>query len=267
MFIIFFMGFDLLVIDSQNDFCSKDGTLYVPNAEHDCQRIADFILHNLDKIDAIHMTLDTHPFFHIAHPIFWKDKNNAEPPVYTQITYEDFKNGIYTPVDKNLYQRVESYLLNLESRGRYTLTIWPPHCLFATPGACINEDIRAAAHTWEKEVPGRSINFVVKAANPLTEHYSAIQAEVPDPADPTTKTNFTLIEKLKHKHIAVVGEALSHCVSNTIRDLCIYIPPEQITLVTDCTSNVAGFEYIGKEFLETYTARGMNTIVSTDPVQ
>ena len=170
-------------------------------------------------------------------------------------------------VDKNLYQRVESYLLNLESRGRYTLTIWPPHCLFATPGACINEDIRAAAHTWEKEVPGRSINFVVKAANPLTEHYSAIQAEVPDPADPTTKTNFTLIEKLKHKHIAVVGEALSHCVSNTIRDLCIYIPPEQITLVTDCTSNVAGFEYIGKEFLETYTARGMNTIVSTDPVQ
>ncbi|MBO5137377.1 MAG: hypothetical protein J6B81_02645 [Spirochaetaceae bacterium] len=258
------MNIDLLLVDVQNDFCSPEGTLYVPNAENDCKAIAHFIYKNMDKIDTIHMTLDTHPFYHIAHPIFWKDANGNHPPVYTQITSKDFANGIYQPVDPSLNERVRDYLFKLESRSRYNLIIWPPHCLLATWGACINKEVYDAVHEWETKKPGRSLNFVLKAMNPLTEHYSAIQAEVPDPADPNTRTNFMLIDKIKGKSLYVAGEALSHCVSNTIKDMCTYISASQITLLTDCTSNVAGFEQIGKEFFDSYTSKGMKSALSTD---
>lgn len=258
------MNIDLLLIDTQNDFCSPDGALYVPNAENDCKNIANFIYNNMEGISSIHMTLDTHPFYHIAHPIFWKTKDGTHPPIYTQISYADFASGVYRPVDESIAKRVEDYLLNLETRGKYNLTLWPPHCLLATWGSCIYEEIWVAAHKWETMKPGRSIDFVSKAMNPFTEHYSAIQAEVPDPADPATRTNFVLIDKLKHKDIVVAGEALSHCVSNTIRDLCIYVPSSQITLLTDCTSNVAGFEQAGADFFTSYTAKGMKSATSTD---
>ncbi|AEE16926.1 hypothetical protein [Treponema brennaborense] len=256
------MSVSLLLIDPQNDFCSPDGTLYVPGAEFDCKRIASFIDANSDAIDSIHISLDTHPFYHIAHPVFWKDKNGNQPAPYTMISHTNFAAGEYRPMDESLEKRAEEYLLNLESRGRYTLTVWPPHCLIATPGACVNKDLWNAAHRWELAHPGKSIDYVQKAVNPLTEHYSIVQAEVPDPEDESTRTNFALIDKIKNTRIIVAGEALSHCVSNTIRDLCVYLPAAQITLLSDCVSNVTGFEYISQEFLEEYGAKGMQTAQS-----
>ena len=258
------MSIELLIIDCQNDFCSPDGSLYVPNAEKDCQNLSAFIKQNIDHINSIHMTLDTHPFYHIAHPIFWKDKDGNQPPYFTQITYSDFKNGVYTPADETQTEKVEKYLLNLESKGKYNLTIWPPHCLLATWGSCIVPEIWEAVHLWETKKPGRCVSYVTKAMNPFTEHYSAIQAEVPDPSDPSTRTNFTFIDKLKQKNIFIAGEALSHCVANTVRDLCIYIPASRITILSDCTSNVSGFEQAGKDFIENYKEKGMRFIPSTE---
>jgi nicotinamidase-related amidase len=163
-----------------------------------------------------------------------------------------------------MQQRVEDYILALENRGRYTLTIWPPHCLIGTWGYCVYKELWDATHEWELSSPGQNIDYVCKAANPLTEHYSGIYAEVPDPADPSTRTNFTLIDKLKKAdRILVGGEALSHCVSNTLRDLTIYIPPQKITVLTDCMSNVQGFEAIGTKFVDEYRAKGMQFTEST----
>lgn len=258
------MGFELLLIDMQNDFCAPNGTMYIRGAEEDCSRVANFINTNRDNIDMIHMTQDMHPFYHIAHPIFWKTKSGDHPAEYTLITHADFSSGIYKPVNPELEKRVEDYLLNLEARGRYVLTIWPPHCLVATEGACICKEVWEAAHAWEKDKPGRIVDYIAKASNPMTEHYSAIQAEVPDPADPSTRINFTLIDKLKGKDIVIAGEALSHCVSNTIRDLCVYIPASRITLLLNCTRNVEGFDEIGTTFLEEYKNKGLHIVNSTD---
>ena len=258
------MGIELLIVDPQNDFCIPTGSMYIKNAEQDCQHIAQFIDKYIDEIDSIHITMDMHPYYHIAHPIFWKDADGNQPAVNTLITHADFVSGKYRPADENLNKRVEDYLINLETRGRYVLTIWTPHCLLATQGACVEKKVLDAARKWEQHKPGRIIDFVTKASNPMTEHYSAIQAEVPDPSDPSTRINFTLIDKLKNKDIYVTGEALSHCISHTIRDLCMYIPASRITLLTDCTSNVEGFEDIGNHFLVEYQNKGMNTLLSTE---
>lgn len=258
------MGIELLIVDPQNDFCAPSGSMYIRNAEEDCRRIAQFIHRYVDQIDAIHITMDMHSYYHVAHPIFWKDASGRQPEVNTLITHADFVSGKYRPADDAMNKRVEDYLINLETRGRYVLTIWPPHCLLATPGACVEENIIAAVRRWEQHKPGRIVDFVAKASNPMTEHYSAIQAEVPDPADPTTRINFTLIDKLKNKDIYVAGEALSHCVAHTIRDLGVYIPASRITLLTDCTSNVEGFDDIGNHFLVEYKNKGMRTAVSTE---
>ena len=258
------MNTDLLLIDFQNDFCSPDGSLYVMGAKDDCIRISDFICRNLNKIDNIYVTMDTHSLYHIAHPLFWKTPEGNHPDFYTQITYKDFFEKKFLPCDSSITDRVDEYLQNLEEKNRYTLTIWPPHCLFGSIGAALESNVFSALHEWEKAKIGRRVNFITKAMNPYTEHYSAIQAEIPDPNDPETHTNKKLIDKIKDNKIIVAGEALSHCVANTIRDLSQYIPTSPITLVTDCCSNVAGFEYMGEGFYNCFTSKGMRSATSKE---
>ncbi len=253
----------LLIIDPQNDFSNPKGTLYVPGASEDCSRLADFINKNSSKINSIQITLDSHPSYHIAHPYFWVDENGNNPAPYTIITHQDFSKGLFKPVDISLERKVEEYLLALENRGRYNLCIWPPHCLTATWGYCVEDQVWEAAHKWELSNIGNNVDFVKKAINPLTEHYSAIQAEVPDPNDASTRINFAFIDKLKeYEHVIIAGEALSHCVANTIRDLCVYIPAYRMIVLSDCTSNVGGFEQVGNDFVNEYRAKGVQFVDS-----
>lgn len=252
------MNVSLLIIDEQNDFAHPDGSLYVPGAQEDCNRLANFITNYSDKIDSIHMTLDCHPCYHIAHPYFWLDENGKNPAPYTIISYQDVINKKYKPSDPAKQKIAEEYLLNLENRGRYSLTVWPPHCLNATWGFCVVDTVMRSVREWELSHISHNVNFIRKASNPLTEHYSAIQAEVPDANDPATRTNFALIDTLKEcDQIIVAGEALSHCVANTLRDLAVYIPVYRITVLTDCTSNVTGYEQVGTSFINEFRAKGM----------
>src|SRR5678816_2250300 len=75
---------ELLVIDPQVDFCDpKRGALYVPGAEEDMKRLAKMITRLKDKLDDVHVTLDSHHFIHIAHPIFWRDSHGKHLAVFT----------------------------------------------------------------------------------------------------------------------------------------------------------------------------------------
>ncbi len=51
-----FMKLDLLIIDPQMDFCSPDGSLFVPGADKDCERAATMIRRLIPKINDIHVT-------------------------------------------------------------------------------------------------------------------------------------------------------------------------------------------------------------------
>ncbi|WP_191015292.1 isochorismatase family protein [Treponema zioleckii] len=261
------MSVSLLLIDPQNDFCSPGGALYIKDADKDLDRLSNFVKNNISKIDDVHVTLDCHPFFHIAHPCFWKDANGNDVPLYTTISYADFAEGKYTPSVLALRPRVEEYLIALENQGKYQLRIWPPHCILGTSGFSVYDALWQSLNDWERFRPGNMVDYVVKSKNPLTEHYSAIRAEVPDPSDVSTRTNFTLIDKLKQADtIYVAGEALSHCVANTLRDLFIYISPRKITLLRDCTSTLKPFEQQAEDFIQEFTAKGMNVIDSNSKI-
>ncbi len=67
------MDLRLLIIDPQNDFCDKRGSLFVPGADKDMVHLARMIKRLKDKISDIHVTLDTHHYVDIAHPGFWVD--------------------------------------------------------------------------------------------------------------------------------------------------------------------------------------------------
>jgi nicotinamidase-related amidase len=115
----------------------------------------------------------------------------------------------------------------------------------------------------------RTVEYVLKGMNPWTEHFSAIRAEVPDPGDPATQLNRGLIEAVeKADFTAIGGEALSHCVASTCRDIVANLSDpraiERIYLLPDTTSSVAGFEELGTGFLREMGARGMKMIAADE---
>jgi nicotinamidase-related amidase len=114
----------------------------------------------------------------------------------------------------------------------------------------------------------KQVDFILKGINPTTEHYSAVQAEVPDPDDPSTLPNTRLVNTLAAADLVIVaGEALSHCVANTVRDIANLFGPDAIrklVLLTDCVSSVPGFENLGADFVRDLKARGMQTALSTE---
>ena len=69
--------------------------------------------------------------------------------------------------------------------------------------------------------------------------YSAIEAEIPIAEDPYTQTNYELLIELKKNYSKVIicGQALSHCVNYTTRDILKHwIPtrnPSDLVLLLD----------------------------------
>jgi nicotinamidase-related amidase len=252
----------LLIIDPQNDFCVSGGSLFVPGAEGDCGRTAAFLDAAGSRVDSVVVTLDCHQNRSIFHPAFWHGRNGAHPVPFTAITAASLAAGDYTPVNPGHDQYAAEYLAALEKGGKYALTIWPPHCLVGTPGQSVESRIYAAIARWEAKSGAKPVRFVLKGLNPLTEHYSAVRAEVPDPADPATGKNGALMEELRRAdQVYIAGEALSHCVAFTVRDLWADIPPDRMTVLADCTSPVAGFDR--EAFVEEFTRRGIRCADST----
>lgn len=232
----------LVSIDPQVDFCSPDGALYVKGAEKDMDRLADFLIKNSDKIDDIHVTLDSHQELHIAHPIFWMARNGKNPDPFTMITLKDLDSGVYRTSIPSLQKYAKEYLTGLEKNGRYQLTLWNPHCLIGTPGACIYPSFAAALSHWAK-TQYATVNYVPKGSSFKTEHYSAIQSDYPDPLDATTQINVNFLNALQEADILLItGEGLSHCVANTVRDAANFFNDDSLAkkmvLLEDCSSPV-----------------------------
>lgn len=257
----------LFIIDPQNDFCDKTGALFVTGADQDMPRLASFIKKNGHRIEEIHCTLDSHQTLHIAHPKFWVDSKGNNPGPFTTITAADVKSGRWTTFNPNFRSYGIHYTETLEKNGRYQLMIWPPHCLIGTWGQSIVPAVAEAIYAWEAEHYNR-VNFVAKGSNLLTEHYSGVQADVPDDNDENTKLNTRLIDMLREAdEILITGEALSHCVANTITDVANNFGDENIkkfVLLEDTCSNVPNCDKMGKDFITAMTKRGMKVTRSTD---
>jgi len=250
----------LLIIDPQNDFCDPEGALYVRGADQDCVRLAKFLALHGHKFTHTHVTMDCHNEYDIAHPVFWKDGKGNEPNPLTSITRKVLEDGLYTVADTRDALWAEQYVKELEENGRYPLTIWPPHCIAGTEGFQIEKRVSDALRKLSKD-HHKGINYIFKGENPYTEHYSAIKAEVPDPLDRNTLPNRFFLEVLNRADMLLVaGEALSHCVANTVRDIVYELGDDfaqKIYLLEDLCSNVPTLEFLGDGFVDEMTAKGM----------
>ncbi len=267
---------EFLIIDPQNSFCHpKEGELYVPGAEEDMERLARLIDKLLDDIDDIHVTLDTHHELDVAHPIFWVNGKGEHPEPFTLISKQDVIDGVWTPFNPKLscppygtlLDRMIDYVTRLEEGSRYQLTIWPPHCRIGTPGHNVVEPLRETLRKWEL-TRYAMVDYVTKGSNVFTEHYSGVQADVPDPEDPSTHLNAELIQTLKKADIIVFsGEASTHCVANTIRDIAKNFGEETLKkciLLEDAMSPVPGFEHFADEFFREMEEKSMQITKTTD---
>lgn len=257
------MNAHMLIIDPQNDFHDQEGAaLPVPGSFEDARRISQIIKRNRKGINDIHITLDTHQLLDIAHPIMWINSQGNHPTPFTIITQDDVNQGKWRAYNPALQKRMQDYVEQLESNGRYPLCIWPPHCLIGGWGYGLVEPVWNAVEEWESERI-RRVDYVTKGHNPWTEHYSAVQADVPDPADPTTQLNAQLIKTLEQADVIFLsGQALSHCVANTVRDVANNFGKQSISklvMIEDTSSPVPGFEQLADDFLHEMKARGMQT--------
>ena len=200
-------GTILFIIDPQVDFCDPNGSLYVGGADKDITRMSKMIKNNVNAIDDIHLTLDSHHRVHIAHPIWWVDSNGNHPQPFTLIDADAVRKGKWRAYNPGYQARSLEYVEALERNARYVLCIWPPHCLIGTNGQTIMPELIDALTDFEQQFA--VVNKVTKGSNMFTEHYSAVKADVIDPEDATTMLNEKLIKTLKTgDRIGILGEAL-----------------------------------------------------------
>ena len=274
----------LLIIDPQNDFCDVPAgyrpvdpltgaavapALPVAGAHADMLRTAQFISAAGSSLDEITVTLDSHHQLDIAHPTFWRTGAGDVVPAFTPITAALVRAGDFQPRDPTALPRALAYLDDLEARGRYTLMVWPVHCEMGSWGHDVHADVRDAYNRWER-ARLRNVRKVSKGENPWTEHYSAIQAEVPDSEDEHTQLNTALLAALDRAELLfIAGEASSHCVRATTEHIVANLPggrPERLVLLTDCMSPVAGFEAQHQAFLDEMRAKGVRLATSTEAI-
>jgi len=252
----------LLIIDPQVDFCSPDGALAVPGADRDMDRLATLIHRLSSKLSDIHVTLDSHRKVDISHPLWFRDSDGRAPDPFTSLSAEDLRSGRWTTTLPAAYTRTLDYLETLDRGGRYPHVVWPEHCLIGSEGHNVHPLLFEALQSWSERFA--LVDFVTKGSNPWTEHFSAVQAEVPDPEDPTTQINTGLIQTLEDADVVLLaGEASSHCLANTVRDIAANFADaafvKKLHLLTDATSPVPGFEPYADDFLREMTALGMQT--------
>jgi len=272
----------LVIIDPQNDFCKapvvdhvecdvenkptvlvSGGSLYVQGADQDMERLSTFIRNNAYSLSDIYVTFDDHKRLDIAHSMWWVDADNNHPDPYTIITYRDVVNGKWSASVPEYQEWSEVYLKQLDDQGNYPHIIWPYHCIAGTEGSAMVPVLSEALGFWEEEL-FKSPEIIRKGQDPLTEHYSAVKAEVVT-QDPHTDVNQNFISELKaFDEILVAGEALSHCLANTVRDMIRYeVDPKKVVILSDCTSNVPTFEEFGAAFqreMELLGVRFMSTL-------
>jgi nicotinamidase-related amidase len=285
----------LLIIDAQKDF-HPGGSLAIPTADEDSARIASLIGKHTNKIDRIICSLDTHQKLHIAHPCFWTEvATGTHPSPFTIISAEDLRQGKYTPhpslrlpatldetLDPEIFPGREKvlkddgktldlvkycieYAERLEAKGRFQICVWPEHCLIGSSGHGLVSPILDAIAAWSAETGG-SVEWVWKGQNLLTEMYSAMEADVPVTKE--TSMNTALQKSIETSdQLIVCGQAMSHCVNYTLRDIIQHWPKDRIskiTLLTDGASAVPGFEAAAEQFQADMRAAGVQLKTTAD---
>lgn len=161
------------------------------------------------------------------------------------------------------------YTKELEAKGRFQLTIWPEHCIVGSKGHAVVDEINDSLQLWAKETQ-RTVQYIQKAQNRFTEMYSGIEAEVVMEDDDMTRTNKELLSRLKiADQLIICGQAKSHCVNFTTRDIVKHWHKEneRVCILNDACSNVAFCEKAGDAFIRDMQKEGVSIRTTEDVFQ
>ena len=236
------MKVHLLIIDPQKDFMDDaDSALGVPGANEDMGRLAGMIDRVGDRLEDIHVTLDSHRVIDIGHPGMWRNVDGDSPPPFTIIETDDLKNDIWTPVNPGFRADFIKYSEKLTAQGNYPMMVWPEHCIIGTPGHNVQGVLMDSLRKWERN-SFANVDYMTKGTNAFTEHYGALEAEVVNPSDPSTSLNTDFISFASDADIiGVGGEASSHCVLSTLGQVAKVMGDDnlhKLHILTDCMSPV-----------------------------
>jgi nicotinamidase-related amidase len=234
----------LVVIDPQNDFCDRRGSLYVDGAEEDIARLSMYIEKKGAEIQGIFVSLDSHDGVAVFHPAFWLGGDGGRPAPFTQISSADFKSGkwrVASPANEPFAART---LDVIDARGLGAIMVWPEHCIVSTWGHEITAPLQNALRAW-REATGLAVRYVFKGENPYTDQFSVFEGV--DDSYPETSFNENFFARLaEFEQVTFAGEALSHCVQESIlsyvRRLKKNGTQQTVGLLADCTSPVGGFD-------------------------
>jgi nicotinamidase/pyrazinamidase len=257
----------LLIIDPQNDFCDIPGAaLPVAGAVADMCRLVSFL--QSTHMDAVTVTLDSHPSVAVERTTFWKTEAGDAPAPFTFVTEADVASGKLLTRNAALTPKVTAMLQQLAQRGRPGLVVWPVHCVTGTWGHNIYPALAQQLAQWEF-AQQRAVRKVLKGEYPLTEHFGVFEADAPDADVASTQFNTQLARDLTQgvDVLFLAGEAGSHCVASSFDQLASFLDTPtgarpRVVLLSDCMSPVAGFEAAQESFFQRARAWGAETMTS-----
>lgn len=288
----------LAVIDMQIDFISPDvGNLCVPGAVADVDRLCRYIYNNVEIINDIDASLDSHYLFQPFHKMNWQAGPNPttrtsngklyqigdNPEPFTLINLSDLDKGIWLPTRRP--EKSRKMLSILENTHKKKLCIWPFHCILGTPGHAFDPSFMEAMfyHAACKNI---QYNAAMKGMSSLSEHYGILQSEVQFPEDPNTQLNVDILRRWEVADLVVyAGQAESHCVLETLNQVVSNFQNSgknellaKMQVLRDCMSSVpdikndAGdvivpFKQIALNRFEEMKTFGVKFVNSTDPVK
>ena len=264
----------VVLVDYQHDFVDPTGTLYVPGSQHDVARFLTWFYANAHKITSIYASLDTHLPFQIFYSSWWKNPKTGEhPQPFTAITAEDVTNMRWVPIIQPNWS--VRYVHLLQQNAKKDLMIWPAHTMEGTLGHMLVAPISEAI-AWHSAARNTQPTYVVKGRTIRTEYYGIFGAEIPDPEDPESGLNVTLLDAvMKHDKVYIAGEAKSHCVLETERQLVARFgnQPElmkRLHFLRDCTSSVQhpaiDFDALAEAELANMEKQGIQLVMSCNPI-
>ena len=269
-------------IDAQVAFCTPGASLFVPGAVEDTRRTVEWLYRNLERITGLYFSMDTHRAFQIFHPAWWVDREGRHPAPFTPITSEEVRAGRWSPISHP--KEALEYCRKLEATGKYVLTIWPYHALLGGLSHALEATVMEAA-LFHGLVRRRQTHFETKGTHALTENYSVLSPEVRELGGQTVG-NFNapfLKLLLEYDRVYVFGQAKSHCVLATLKDIREYIQQndpslaERIYVLEDAMSPVPpppidplppslDFPRIASEGIEEFRRAGFHIVKTSDAI-
>ena len=265
----------VILVDYQQDFVDPAGTLYVPGSQEDIARFLRWFYMHAYKITSVYASLDTHLPLQIFYSSWWQNpQTGAHPQPYTVITAGDIDNKTWAPILEPEWS--VQYVHLLQQKAKKDLMIWPYHTMEGTLGHILAAPLSEAI-AWHSAARNTRPTYIEKGRTARTEFYGIFGAEVPDPQSPESALNTALLDAvMQHDKVYIAGEAKSHCVLETERQLVDHYAHQPAMLqklyfLKDCTSSVQhptiDFDALAETELARMKEMGVHLVLSTDPVE